>query len=111
MEAAADAEAKKKKTTAHVGRQTAECRLLAVLLRPSLWATALRQAVRLAPKRWWARQPRLPAPEAEYLRFRSITAYGDPDRAPEPEDVVTWLSWCRAWGPVTKVPAASGPHD
>jgi hypothetical protein len=24
------------------------------------------------------------------------TAYGDPDREPEPDDVVTYLRWCRS---------------
>jgi len=69
----------------------------AVLVRPSLWGTAVRQVAVLAAPGWWRRAPRLPLPDADYLRFRLQTAYGDPDRAPEPEDVVTYLHWCRAW--------------
>jgi hypothetical protein len=30
------------------------------------------------------------------------TAYGDPDRAPDPDDVVTYLHWCRAWPSLTR---------
>lgn len=76
--------------------------LLAVLVRPRLWPTALRQVRRLAPNRWWRRPPFLPVPDRDYLRFRIITAYGgDGTRAPEVEDLVTYLHWCRAWPSVT----------
>lgn len=67
----------------------------AVARRPRLWPAALRQGRRLAPRRWWARPPFLPTPDREWLRFRAETQYGDPDRAPEPDDVVTWLEWSR----------------
>lgn len=69
----------------------------AVSRRPDLWATAVRQAVSLAPNRWWSRKPFLPLPAPEYLRFRTVTAYGNPDQAPLPHDVITWLSWSRSW--------------
>ena len=69
----------------------------AVLVRPSLWGVALVQLFRLARPGWWHRWPPLPAPDPAYLRFRLVTAYGDPDRAPEPDDVVTYLHWCRSW--------------
>jgi hypothetical protein len=67
----------------------------AVARRPSLWPTAARQVRRLAPARWWARRPFLPVPDRDWLRFRAETQYGDPDRRPAPEDVVTWLEWIR----------------
>ncbi|NNE72329.1 MAG: hypothetical protein HKN26_01560 [Acidimicrobiales bacterium] len=70
---------------------------MAVLRRPDLWFTAVRQVGRLAPSGWWRRPPFVPVPDAEYLRFRLQTAYGDADRDPEPADVVTYLQWCRAW--------------
>jgi hypothetical protein len=70
---------------------------LAVARRPGLWPTALRQAVRLAPSRWWVRAPFLPVPSRSYLRFRSITQYGDPDQRAEPDDVVNYLRWCSEW--------------
>ena len=69
----------------------------AVLVRPGLWGVALVQVFRLARPGWWHRWPPLPLPDRDYLRFRLVTAYGDPDRAPEPTDVVTYLHWCRAW--------------
>jgi len=72
--------------------------VLPILLRhPSLWATAVRQAMVLAPRGWWKRRPFLPVPDREYLRFRMVTAYGMADRDPEPADVVTYLRWCRGW--------------
>ena len=72
--------------------------VLAVLVRPSLWFTALRVAFRLSPRGWWRRSPYLPLPDAEYLRFRMVTAYGGTgDTPPEPDDLVTYLRWCKAW--------------
>jgi len=70
---------------------------IAVAARPSLWATAIRQVVVLARSGWWRTAPYLPLPDRAYLRFRMQTMYGDPDRSPEPADVVTYLHWCRAW--------------
>jgi hypothetical protein len=75
---------------------------LAVVVRPSLWGTAVRQVLVLAEPGWWRASPRLPIPEPGYLRFRLQTAYGDPDRDPDPADVVTYLHWCRAWPRVTR---------
>jgi hypothetical protein len=69
----------------------------ALLVRPRLWATAVRQLGRLATPGWWRRPPFLPMPDAAYLRFRMVTAYGDPHHEPEPEDLVTYLDWCRGW--------------
>jgi hypothetical protein len=57
----------------------------AVAARPRLWPTALRQARRLVPSRWWARAPFVPVPDRDYLRFRLTTQYGD---------VVSYLAWC-----------------
>lgn len=65
--------------------------LLAVLVRPWLWAVALR----LAPPGWWRRRPFLPLPDAEYAAFRLQTMYGDAGHPAEPADVVTYLKWCR----------------
>jgi hypothetical protein len=66
-----------------------------VLARPHLWATALRQAGRLARPGWWRRPPFLPRPDPRYLEFRFETQYGGDGRA-DPRDVVTYLEWCRA---------------
>lgn len=68
----------------------------AVAARPALWPTALRAGGALVPAGWWRRPPFLPLPDAGYLHFRLVTAYGgDGTTPPRPEDVVTWLSWLR----------------
>ena len=67
----------------------------AVAVRPRLWGTALRQLRALAEPGWVRRRPHLPLPPAPYLRFRLVTAYGDPEATPAPSDVVHYLSWCR----------------
>ncbi|MEM7141479.1 MAG: hypothetical protein AAF548_10650 [Actinomycetota bacterium] len=67
-----------------------------VIVRPALWGTALVMYVRLVPDGWWRRSPRLPVPDADMLAFRATTQYGDPRHQPEPEDLVSWLRWCKA---------------
>lgn len=84
-------------TAAWLGRA-----FLAVLVRPGLWFTAVRQVFVLAAPGWWRRPPFLPLPDPAYLRFRLQTAYGDPDREPDPADVITYLHWCRAWPEVAR---------
>ena len=71
--------------------------VVAVASRPALWATALRQVRRLAPRGWYRRRPYLPLPPTEYIRFRLVTMFGDPDRHPRAEDVLNYLTWCREW--------------
>ncbi len=66
----------------------------AVVRVPSLWPTALRQAARAVPRRWWRHRPHLPVPSADYLRFRMETQYGATGPVAG-EDVVTFLRWCR----------------
>lgn len=69
---------------------------------PELWSTLVRQARVLAPPRWWTRRPFLPVPDRAYLRFRMVTAYGgDGTQAPEPDDLVAYLRWCKAYPYVT----------
>jgi hypothetical protein len=69
----------------------------AVLVRPRLWGTALRQIFVLAAPGWWRRLPLLPLPDAEYLAFRLQTAYGTPSAPVQADDIVGYLTWCRAW--------------
>jgi hypothetical protein len=76
--------------------------IVAVLRRPSLWGVAVRQVLVLAAPGWWRRWPLLPLPAPGYLAFRMQTAYGDPAAAPRPEDVVSYLRWCRAWPAVAR---------
>ena len=76
----------------------------AVVVRPRLWWTALRQATRMARPGWWRRTPYLPVPPPDYIRFRLETAYGDGAAAPAPRDLVAYLDWC---GDATRSAAAS----
>ncbi len=77
--------------------------ILALALRPDLWATAVRASLRLAPTGWWRRAPYVPLPDPHYLRFRMVTAYGgDGSHPPEPHDLVAYLEWCRAWPAVLR---------
>jgi hypothetical protein len=69
---------------------------LAVLRRPSLWGVALAQVLRLAAPGWWRRSPFLPLPDPAYLEFRLETQYGS-GHEPEPDDVITYLHWCRTF--------------
>lgn len=69
----------------------------AVARRPRLWRVAIRQGLRLASPGWWRRWPPLPRPDPAYVRFRLLTAYGDPGARPAPADVVAYLEWCRRW--------------
>ena len=64
---------------------------------PSLWPTAVRQALRLVPRRWWARPPFLPVPSRDYWRFRMETQYGDAHHHADGDDLVAYLRWCRQW--------------
>ena len=73
----------------------------AVARHPSLWLTAVRQMVKLTPSGWWHRRPFLPVPDAAYMKFRMVTAYGGDGAAPQAEDLITYLRWCRAWPAVT----------
>jgi hypothetical protein len=76
--------------------------VLAVVVRPRLWAVALRQLRVLARPGWWCRPPFLPLPDRDYLRFRLVTAYGgDGTATPNPDDLVAYLEWCKAWPAVT----------
>jgi hypothetical protein len=73
--------------------------LVAIVLRPWLWWTALRQAGRISRPRWWTRAPFLPVPDARYIRFRRETAYGE-GGTPQARDLVRYLEWCRDAGDV-----------
>lgn len=67
-----------------------------VATRPSLWRTAARTVRRLAAPGWWRRRPFLPLPDADYWRFRLVTAYGDTPPSPVPdEDLLAYLRWCK----------------
>lgn len=73
----------------------------AVVVRPRLWVTAVRQLVRLTPHGWWKRAPFLPVPPADYLEFRLVTQYGGEHGLSRGNvrtvDVLDYLSWCKEW--------------
>ena len=70
---------------------------MAVAKRPRLWPAGVRAYITHVPPGWYRRAPFVPVPDRAWIRFRLQTAYGDPDRAPDPDDVVTWLQWSRGW--------------
>jgi hypothetical protein len=68
-----------------------------LVLRPSLWPTAMVEVALLARPEWWRHSPFLPLPDPAYVRFRLETQYGSGavgDRM-HPGDVVEYLDWCR----------------
>ncbi|MGH9096918.1 MAG: hypothetical protein ACRDWB_05795 [Acidimicrobiales bacterium] len=72
--------------------------IAAVLVRPTLWLTAMGAVSRLAAPGWWRRRPFLPLPDSRLWGFRMVTAYGRPDATPDADDVVAYLEWCRSAG-------------
>jgi hypothetical protein len=60
---------------------------------PALAAALLRVAWRFRRRRWFQRAPFLPLPDKKYLRWRMLTAYGDPDAVPSPDDVARYARW------------------
>ncbi len=77
--------------------------VVALLVRPWLWATAVRQASRLAPRGWWKRPPFLPLPTAAYVEFRTTTQYGGAKREPDIVDIIDYLEWSRDWHSTTRL--------
>ena len=71
--------------------------VVAVIVRPSYWAVALRVIRRLAPRGWWQRAPFLPVPSESYARFRLQTQYGGETPVPTSADVLKYLQWVRQW--------------
>jgi hypothetical protein len=55
--------------------------------------TLLRVAWRFRRRGWYRRPPFLPLPAIEYLRWRMLTAYGDPNAVPPAEDVERYARW------------------
>ncbi|HEX8849438.1 MAG TPA: hypothetical protein VF761_07900 [Gemmatimonadaceae bacterium] len=68
------------------------------LRHPRVAADLLGVAWRFRSRRWWAKPPFLPLPDAEYLRWRMHTAYGDHDAVPPADDVVRYARWAREGG-------------
>jgi hypothetical protein len=67
-----------------------------VAVKPYLWFAALLQGFRLAGPDWWRKWPPLPIPSDRLWRLRMLTAYGgDGSALPDPDDVTSYLEWCR----------------
>jgi hypothetical protein len=69
---------------------------IAVLRRPDLWWSALGALRRLAVPGWWRSRPYVPRPDRRLWGFRMLTAYGSADADPKPDDVISYLEWCRS---------------
>ena len=69
----------------------------AVVVRPSLWMTALRSAKRLVPRQWWRSGSHLPVPTRAYIDFRLTTQYGYGVDQLEIADVIDYLEWSKDW--------------
>jgi hypothetical protein len=96
-------------TTARPGRFGGDATIgiiRAVLFRPDLWWAALGALRRLAVPGWWRTRPYLPVPDQRLWEFRMVTAYGRADAVPTAADVISYLEWCRAAGPVHRLNAA-----
>jgi hypothetical protein len=60
---------------------------------PALASALVRVAWRFRRRRWFRKPPFLPLPDRNYLRWRMLTAYGDPDAVPSPEEVARYARW------------------
>ena len=85
--------------TAHdvPGRRMPAGTVSAVARRPDLWSEAVRSAFAMSAAGWWRRAPFLPVPEPRYLAWRTSTAYGSADSHIQPDDLVAYLEWRRAF--------------
>lgn len=66
---------------------------LRALRDPSLAAALLRVAWRFRRRQWFRHPPFLPIPDRTYLRWRMLTAYGDPNAVPSPDEVARYARW------------------
>ena len=65
----------------------------ALLWKPSLWLTGVKQIFILAKNRWSVTPPFLPFPSEDFLEFRIITYQGESEKLPDVDVVITWLVW------------------
>jgi hypothetical protein len=69
--------------------------LAAVVRRPSLWMTALRQWRAVVAPDWWARWPPVPTATRRYMALRVEAMYGPDGGRLSPAELVGYLEWCR----------------
>ena len=67
--------------------------LCALLRKPSLWFTSIKQIFILAKNRWQLTPPFLPFPSSDFLEFRIITYQGEAEKLPDVDVVIRWLTW------------------
>jgi len=63
------------------------------LRRPSIWRSLLGLAWASRREGWWKRPPFLPLPPADYLAWRSETAWGDPEGTGSDAQMAGYLHW------------------
>ena len=63
------------------------------LLTGGLLGEGLRASWSMRSHRWWSKPPHVPVPNLEYRKWRTYTAYGDPDAAFDPADLRSFLRW------------------
>jgi hypothetical protein len=68
------------------------------VLHPSLAIDLLRVAWRFRSRRWYKRFPFLPLPARDYVRWRMVTAYGDPSAIPPVDDIIRYARWVGTQG-------------
>jgi hypothetical protein len=61
--------------------------------RPTTGAALLGVAWRFRRRGWHRQFPFLPLPDREYVKWRMLTAYGDPDVVPPASDVIRYARW------------------
>jgi hypothetical protein len=69
--------------------------VLAVAIRPWLWATAVGAVFAFARRGWWRIPPFLPLPDPDVVAWRVTTAYGQSDMTLVEGDLVSYLQWRR----------------
>jgi hypothetical protein len=65
------------------------------LRRPGLAWVLLRLAWRLRTRDWYRRPPFLPLPSAEYLAWRTHTAFGEGEHEAESKELERYIEWVR----------------
>jgi hypothetical protein len=63
------------------------------LIRPRTGAALITVAWRFRRRGWYRRFPFLPLPDAEYVKWRLHTAYGDHGAVPPADDVERYARW------------------
>jgi hypothetical protein len=63
--------------------------------RPDAWLAMVGMGWGARRRGWWRRFPFLPLPPASYLRWRSDTAWGDPEAESPDALTLRYLRWAR----------------